>query len=485
MILRALLAFLVLCAPSFAGKVFIVTGPDAPPLEKRAAENVARDLGALFAATTVIQTEPPPAGADAILIGSPRTNPAIPADGWPQLSEQGHVLRHTTRGLIVGGSTPVATLWAASELSYRFGIRPLLHGDAMPIEKPALRFEGIDAVLEPAIRVRAWSAFSEAAHSARSWPIEDHARLIPQLAKMKFTHLVLPASLAPFPAIPVDGDIGGRAAFKGARIFTAPNEEDLLIRIAEFAAGHGLTVIREAPSASTPIALGASAQSALPQFALSRLATDFHALLADKSPGFVATVVMTGDLNASAHFVSRAAFAPALTAEQSLEQLATPICGEGVAERLWKGFQQIEQAAALIAKHDAALGVPGEKMFQRHLELTDAPPAWLTEVKTLYTGAMNEMYRANTRARGGARPFTLHHAKRLEFAVHFCTAIESLRKAAHDPAVREESQEQAIESIYNALNAHADAARDASDRAVIALLNEHGYRPLLKMLEAR
>jgi len=39
-----------------------------------------------------------------------------------KLSEQGHVLRSTTKGLVVGGSTPAATLWAASELAYHFGV---------------------------------------------------------------------------------------------------------------------------------------------------------------------------------------------------------------------------------------------------------------------------------------------------------------------------------------------------------------------------
>jgi hypothetical protein len=92
---------------------------------------------------------------------------------------------------------------------------------------------------------------------------------------------------------------------------------------------------------------------------------------------------------------------------------------------------------------------------------------------------MNEMYRANTRARGGARPFILYHAKRLEFALHYFTALESLYKA-HDPAARAESLEAAVEASYNALNAYADVARDASDRGVIALLNEHGYRVLLE-----
>ena len=38
-----------------------------------------------------------------------------------------------------------------------------------------------------------------------------------------------------------------------------------------------------------------------------------------------------------------------------------------------------------------------------------------------------------------------------------------------------------MESIYNALNSCSDVARDSSDRGTIAVLNEHGYRVLVKL----
>ena len=38
--------------------------------------------------------------------------------------------------------------------------------------------------------------------------------------------------------------------------------------------------------------------------------------------------------------------------------------------------------------------------------------------------------------------------------------------------------------MLDALNAQAAVARSNSDRGVIAVLNEYGYRPLLKELEA-
>ena len=40
-----------------------------------------------------------------------------------------------------------------------------------------------------------------------------------------------------------------------------------------------------------------------------------------------------------------------------------------------------------------------------------------------------------------------------------------------------------MESLYNALNSWSDVARDSSDRGGIALLNEYGYRPLVKAIK--
>jgi hypothetical protein len=169
------------------------------------------------------------------------------------------------------------------------------------------------------------------------------------------------------------------------------------------------------------------------------------------------------------------------TDEKSLSDLITPMCGEGVAGRMWLGFQEIAKANALIETHAPALGRVVPDMLSRHLDSKEPLPAWVTQLKTHYLNAMSEFYRANTRAREGSRTLTLYHAKKLEFAFHFTSCLENLYKA-HE--TRAESLDAAVESIYNALNSLGDAARDSSDRGTIALLNEHGYRPLLK-LQAR
>ncbi len=481
--------------------ITVVVGEGAPALERSAASELASQLGKLLETEAKVQTAVPMDGSPAVLIGSPKTNAAIAALGsafWPALSEQGQVLKSAKTGdrtvLVAGGGSPLATMWAAHELTYRLGIRPLLQGDAFPIEKPALRLDGFDVVLEPLLRTRAWSAFTGLPMGAESWSLDDHARLLAQLAKLKFTHIVLPAKIPEFAPIPVTGDIGGRIAFKGMKVFESPSlpagadaaarakaAAEFLEAVKARAAAVGIKAVTEAPAGTRVLSLGAPGTSVLPQFSLRSLAAQFQEVCAGKAEGFVANAVVPGDLNAAAHFASRASFDAKLTAERALEDLVAPICGEGVAERLWKGFDFVEQAAKLVAANDPALAVPGPQMFLRHAASAEAPPEWWAKAKDLYLQAMNEMYRGNTRARGGARPFILYHAKRMEFAMHFFTALEGARKAGGAKAsARAEAFEAAIEGIYSALNAFADVARDSSDRGVIALLNMHGYLPLLK-----
>jgi hypothetical protein len=124
----------------------------------------------------------------------------------------------------------------------------------------------------------------------------------------------------------------------------------------------------------------------------------------------------------------------------------------------------------------------------RHYAMKEPVPEWWAEAKNGFAMAMNEMYRANTRARGGAREYSLYLAKRFEFALHYFTCLESTRlagiaKAKKDKAGQLENLDKAVEAMHNALGAMADVDRNNGDRGVIAVLNEYGFRPLLKELE--
>lgn len=57
------------------------------------------------------------------------------------------------------------------------------------------------------------------------------------------------------------------------------------------------------------------------------------------------------------------------------------MCGEGVAERMWLGFQEIAKANELISKHDPRLGIPSPDMLTRHLNAREGLPEWLYAVE--------------------------------------------------------------------------------------------------------
>jgi hypothetical protein len=247
-------------------RVDLVVGHDAPRLERLAAEELRGQLQRLYDADVQIHSQWPDSDARVILLGSPQTNPTLHTaigDRWPELSGQGHCLRsieyQKRPALIVGGGSPVATLWAAHELAHRFGMRSLLHGDYPPITPVPLTVENFDAVLEPTVRVRAWRLMGDSLIGTQGWGIAEHQQLLRQLAKQKFNRIVIDAhAWQPFVhfahadiekksgvlfagwRFPVAGDTPGRAAFRGAEYFDNPEFADATTYPQRRAAGEKL-----------------------------------------------------------------------------------------------------------------------------------------------------------------------------------------------------------------------------------------------------
>jgi hypothetical protein len=704
-------------------RVDVVIGPEAPRLEKFAARELAGQLQQLFDAQVQIADRVPAGTGHLILLGSPSTNPALKeaaGDRWPKLTDQGHVLRSVSRDgrdvLLVGGRSPVATLWAVYELGHRLGIRYLLSGDVLPAEPPALKLGGLDVVLEPALRRRTWRTINDFAIGPESWGLADQKRLLGQLAKLKFNHVML--ALYPWQSFVhyefrgvkkrtgllwygyryrVDGDTAGRAAFGGAREFenpdfagktgyeertragvalasgiidaahdlgmsaaiaisplefpkefagvlpkakvltslenlvigpgplqppddpllkelvatvirahltTYPKADALYLSLPEFPdwvehhekawqridarTGVGRAVdlkkLTEAARARRLIASGdrgvralqgniaaldffhtlladpdllkrpdgrpveaviqevdpalfpvldkvlpprasalhfvdytarrvASHPEMLAQVAaksvrssliltladdnvgvLPQLATgDLHALLGSLRKhgweGYSTRYWIPGDLNPCVHYLARAGFDDRVTPKSAYADLIDPICGEGVAGRVTKGFDMIEEATHLIDENDIGFTFPVPGVVMKHYEAKSPPPAWWKKVRDLYAGAMDEMLRGIQRAHPHGRPFLYYHSKRLEFAVEYLNSVEALRlagaaRARGDRQRQRENLEKAVEAMYGALSALGEAARDNSDRGGIAVLNEYGYRPLKAELEA-
>lgn len=230
-----------------AEHVDVVVGAQAPKLEKFAADELASQFQRLFGIEATVKNAVPADATHLVLIGSPASNPAVQrlAGGqWPaadKLSPQGIVIKsfqHQGKPtLVVGGGSPVATLWAVYELGYRHGVRYVLREDIFPDPKP-IELDGLDVVMEPALKTRAWRTVNDFATGPESWAVADHRRLVGQLAKMKFNHLVL--SVYPWQPfldfefrgvrkqtsvlwygerLRMDGDVPGKNVFAGKTVF--------------------------------------------------------------------------------------------------------------------------------------------------------------------------------------------------------------------------------------------------------------------------
>ena len=532
-----------------------------------------------------------------------------------------------------------------------------------PATPPELKLDGIDILLEPALKVRTWRTIDDSPVGPESWGLAEHEQVIKQLAKLKFNRILLAVHpWQPFVdfesngikkqtgvlfqghRFPVDGDTAGRAAFKGAKFFENPDfigQTTYAERIAagtqqakgiikaarklgmstallfspldfppEFAAeltksdvpADALVVTPDSPqrlktksvisltknhfqaylkgypeidtvylavrgrlallavlnevlankdrlqrrggipptivttdvdpaiwqllekgtpagigvlafpdesarrivekrallkafpvktmSGSLSLSLSGDVAGVLPQMSHSSLKVLTDELHTVGWEGFATRFGTIGDLDFSLYYLSRASFSPGITPRQALDDLVTPALGDGTLERTLKAFDLIEQATILIDQNDLRFALPLPDIVMKHYASSEPVPAWWGKVKGHYLGAMDEMYRVNTRSREGNRTFSLYLARRCEFGAEYINCVEAVRragiaKAKGDKDTQVAELEKAVESLDTALNALSAVSRSSSDRGVIAVLNEYGYRPLKKELESQ
>ncbi len=229
----------------------------------------------------------------------------------------------------------------------------------------------------------------------------------------------------------------------------------------------------------------------LPSIAPSQLSNRLQAALKQGRDGYWVSSANIGDADLPAYWLSRASFGETLSPDAALRQFVEPACGDGVHERVALAFAASEKALTMIeASRDPeefTVGMNMKSSFPTFLKSQVVAPELWAKIQEQYLNAMNEMYRANTRAREGGRAFSLYFARRFEFAYEYMGAITAARNAGaadwqkqHDKVVP--NLETAIESLNNGLNAMAAIARSNSDRGLIAVLNEYGYRPIKKKL---
>jgi hypothetical protein len=558
---RTVMAIVLLLAsyPTFAAgpRVDIVIGEKAPALEKRAAEDIAADLKKVYDAEVKVATAAPGGAENVIFVGSPETNEETKkqiSENWPKLSKQGHVLRTIKyRGkpaLFVGGGSPVAAYWGASEYAHSLGIRSLLYGDLYPVAPRPFTFDRLDITLDPKKLEKVWPDMDPFPTGHTSWGLADRKLRLRQLARLKFSRIrVVIQPWQPFVQyeidgvkkqtgvlwygwkFPVSGDTAGRAAFKGVSFFENPDFVGSTTYEQRLAAGQKLLrgLIEEAHVFGIAVDLSTSPMEFTKEFApvlpgsmpvkeplelavrslevrkAAVLPTPFEKIQLDAYeaaypkvdrfvdrdgtqiiPSMFSNLVL--DENLMAFYGSRLTEDTPLTVEAACRDFVVAICGEAVDGSVCKAFQQIDAANKLIEKEDELFNMPAPDMMTKHYASSTAPPEWWSKVRENYLGAMNDMYRANSRAREGGRSYTLYLARRCEFGYEYMNCVEATRKAGigkskKDTAEQRAQLEKAIESMNAACSALAAVARDQSDRGMIAVCNEFGYKALQKELE--
>ncbi len=629
-------------------RVDIVIGEKAPALERLAADELSDQLKRVYEAEVKIASTAPADATHVIFVGSPDTNARMRPfdDSWPsgdkKLTDQGHLLRSVTHNnkpaLLIGGGSPVATYWAVAEFGHHLGIRSMLFGDLDPITPPEFKLDGLNVVLEPQHREREWHFRNRGPMDSGSWSVDEHRRLLFQLAKLKFNRASINVRASqPFVhfefggvarkseglwgfngnVFPVSGDTSGRKVFAGAKNFENPSfatattyEERVaagkrhLTGIVEAAHAVGMTVQLQLQPDWFPQNFGAfvkepggiqgrngphviADESAFFQDdkMLELARTQLRAYLdtypgidgvdlefgADKvsqqdfrrvvpDPNFwrradgrdvavrvranafpvrafvpfeqldqqvVAKVAQPmvlliereeflpsspvdfpatfekarqrssnnylvdpdgiSDIDLPVYWLSRSSFGSVLTFEQLCREVIDPSCGEDVSDRVLAAFQRNHQAQLVMEKLPFGGGMSGSVNLRDVERVATKNPEKITSAADDYLNAMNEMYRANTRAREGGRPFTLYWARRFEFALEYLSFAQAVQKASSaemtkDTATQIAELEKGIESLNNGLNAMAAIARSNSDRGLIAVLNKYGYRPLKKKL---
>ena len=181
--------------------ITIVLGVKPSALERFAASELRRYLSELYGLDAHISSTVTGDGP-LFFIGSPDTNRNIRTTpvNWDQLSAQGHVLTtmqfEKRPAMIVGGGSPVATLWAVYELFEQLGVRYLLWGDVMPENPGGFRIPDINHIWEPVFPVRAFRGVNCLVFGPECWSLQEYRRVIGQLVKLKYNELWL--SLFPY-----------------------------------------------------------------------------------------------------------------------------------------------------------------------------------------------------------------------------------------------------------------------------------------------
>ncbi|MBP1990836.1 hypothetical protein [Paenibacillus eucommiae] len=222
----------------------------------------------------------------------------------------------------------------------------------------------------------------------------------------------------------------------------------------------------------------------LPQINMRPLEDLLKQLLECGWAGFVTRYWTTSDQDACVSYISKAAWDSELKPYAAYKDYIRTTCGEECLEEMLGMFIELEAASKVLEWDGLGLSFPLPWMMSFNWD-TKLQPDQYTEVSSCYQRALGWVYLAKDKTRNVQSVYIDYWIGRLEFAVHYMNTIEAVRLAAcaqeiNDVNRTRELVDIALEKAKKGIEAYARVARDQSDRAWIAVLNEYVYRYLMK-----
>jgi hypothetical protein len=217
--------------------------------------------------------------------------------------------------------------------------------------------------------------------------------------------------------------------------------------------------------------------------------------------GFGTRQWLVSDHDVSTAYLARAAWDPTTTPSAVYTDIVRSVCGEPAVGPMLAAFREIEGVTSRLEDHGMGLTFPHAGMMLR--QWTPEPlPAELASDRATYQHALNLVRTVPAPSSPRGRSYVRYWEARLEFAVQYFDAIETVRRGAlAEQAARAARQKgddrtyraklkEAIElarraqaTVFRAIDTYAGVARNRADSGAVATMAEHVWRQLGRKAE--
>ena len=225
----------------------------------------------------------------------------------------------------------------------------------------------------------------------------------------------------------------------------------------------------------------------MPQLTTGSLYQLTNELIRHGWSGFATRHWMVSGQDPCVTYIARAAWDRGTTPEQVYRDQISAVCGEACVDDMLEVFREVEKVTISLEWHNLSFAFPvPDSILKFHWGSRPMSPE-LVKNRCGYSRALEAAQRAQEKVSDSGRAYVDYWVGRLEFAIEYLNAVESLRRAAkadrsNDGPEAIRQMESAIAAAKRSISAFARVATDQSDRGAVAQLNEFVYRSLKRKL---